>query len=117
MRDRVLFAIAFVVALVAGCNKAGGGGGKASRVAELCGSTTNLPAEQCRCIGEKAAADLSPLALDFLVASLEKQEQRVTELRGQLSLEEAMKAGMFMVNAPRACGAAAAGLPTPEKTP
>jgi hypothetical protein len=116
MRYRVLFAIACVLAIVAGCKVGGGGGGTASRVAELCSGTTNLTAELCRCIGEKAQSDLSPQAGDLLIAILDKQEQRAAELRGKLPVDEVMKAGMFMVNAPAACGAAAA-VPPPEKTP
>lgn len=118
MRYRVRFAIACMLAIVAGCKAGGGGGGgTASRVAELCSSTTNLTAELCRCIGEKAESDLSPQAGDLLIAILDKQEQRAAELRGKLPVDEVMKAGMFMVNAPAACGAAAGTVPTPEKTP
>jgi len=105
--------MAFTCALVAGCSQAGG---QENRVAELCNTTTNMGAELCRCVGDKAESDLSPGALEFLVASLEQQEQRTEKLRGKLSVEELMSAGMFMTSAPAACAKAAAA-PTPEQTP
>lgn len=113
MIHRLLTALVCAAAAVAGCNTAGADA-DAGRFTELCGSTTNMSPEVCRCLGDKAEADLSPLAREFLVASLAKEEARVTELRGRLTVEETMKAGMFMVNGPRACGGAAADLPAKE---
>jgi hypothetical protein len=114
MTRRLLAGLVCTVAAFAGCNKPGANAG---RFTELCGSTTNMTPEVCRCLGEKAEADLSPQAREFLVATLEKQGDRVIELPGKLSVEETMKAGMFMVNGPRACGGSAADLPSKETTP
>ena len=114
MTRRLLAGLVCTAAAIAGCNKAGADAG---RFTELCGSTTNMSPEVCRCLGEKAEADLSADAREFLVATLEKKEDRVNELRGKLSMEETMQAGMFMVNGPRACGGAAADLPARETTP
>lgn len=114
MTHRLLAGLVCAAAAIAGCQKTGADAG---RFTDLCGSTTNMSPEVCRCLGEKAETELSPRAREFLVASLAKQEARVTELRGKLTVEEAMKAGMFMVNGPRACGGAAADLPAKETTP
>lgn len=114
MTRRLFAGLLGIAAAIAGCNKAGADAG---RFTQLCGSTTNMSPEVCRCLGDKAEAELSRQAREFLVATLEKQDDRVTELRGKLSVEETMKAGMFMVNGPRACGGAASDLPAKEKTP
>ncbi len=79
------------------------------RLATACHATTNMGETICACVAKKAGADLSPDGLEFLVAMLEKNEARMAELRGRLSLPDAAQAGMFMVNAPAACARGAAG--------
>ena len=107
MRHRIPLVIVGALMLVLGCGSAGGdSGGKANRVAELCGTTTNLNAAVCRCIGEKAESDLQGETRELLIAILEKQDQRSAELRAKLPVGEVMKAGMFMVNTPRTCSGA-----------
>lgn len=104
MRYRITLAIAGALTLVVGCKRAGGDSvGKANRVAELCGTTTNMGAAVCRCIGEKAETELKGETHELLIAMLEKQDQRSAELRAKLPVQEVMKAGMFMVNTPKTC--------------
>lgn len=79
-----------------------------NRIAELCTTTTNIGETLCRCVGDRAASDLTAPAREFLAASLEqKDESQLAELRGKLTLEEMMQAGMFMTKAPAACAQAA----------
>ena len=73
------------------------------RMSALCQETTNLSQELCDCMAEKAETDLSPNARKFLVATMEKDSERASELRGQLTLDEAAKAGLFFVSAPASC--------------
>jgi hypothetical protein len=54
-------------------------------------------------MADKTEADLSPNATKFLVSTMEKDGKRAAELRGQLTLDEAAKAGLFFVNAPASC--------------
>ena len=118
MRYRVSLALAGALTLVAGCNKAGGdNAGNANRVAELCGTTTNMSASVCRCIGEKAKTELQGETHDLLVAILEKQDERAAELRVKLPVQEVMKAGMFMVNTPKTCTGVDGAPETPGSTP
>lgn len=90
-------------ALAAGCTQ-GAADVSSNRIAELCNATTNIGENLCRCVGNKAETGLSERSREFLVATLEQgEESRLAELRGQLTLEELMKAGMFMTTAPAQC--------------
>lgn len=70
---------------------------------EACLSSSNLERPVCVCCGQKAESRLSPLAFEFLVATLRKDKAKVDELRPKLSMQESMEAGMFMVGTPAEC--------------
>ena len=70
---------------------------------EACLSSSNLERAICECCAAKAEAELSPLGFEFLTASLQGDHAKTAQLRGQLQIPEAMKTGMFMVNAPKRC--------------
>ena len=99
------------VATVVACRGATTGGTSSARLTEICKTTTNMSAQVCDCVGKKADADLSPDALAFLVASMDKQEAKAAELRSKLTLQEVTKAGMFFVSAPASCATSAAEKP------
>jgi hypothetical protein len=101
--------VVFAVALLGlGCGSGSdkgpeGAAALTQRLATACHATSNMGETICACVAKKAGEDLSPDALEFLVASLEKNEARVAELRGGLSMTDATQAGMFMVTAPAHC--------------
>lgn len=68
-----------------------------------CMETSNLGEAICACTARKAREDLSETGYAFLLATLQQDEERAEELRGELRIQEAMQAGMFMVNAPKEC--------------
>lgn len=73
--------------------------------AEVLQENANMPAEVAECIAELADDELSDDARAFLVASMQSDDDEVTELRGELSITELAAAGTFMVSAATRCGA------------
>lgn len=72
---------------------------------DACLEMLNLDEQICRCMADKAKEDLSETAFKFLLATLQEDQARTEQLRRELSLQEAMQAGMFLVHAPADCGA------------
>jgi len=70
---------------------------------EACGSAYNLGEPICECLAEKADERLTPDGFAFLVASMNDDDQETARLRGKLDMNEALEAGMFMVNTPQEC--------------
>ena len=85
------------------------GGGQASRLADICKESTNLQAEICDCVADRAETELSPAARELLLAMLEKDEDLSASLRARLSIEDATNVATFFVRAPAACAAEKAG--------
>jgi hypothetical protein len=71
--------------------------------AKACLSSSNLDEPMCKCLASKADERLSPEGFAFLVASMNKDNQKAQSLRSKLDMAEAMDAGMFMVNTPQEC--------------
>ncbi len=94
-------ALGALLGFTAGCG--GGGDSGIAEFAAACAKTTNLNDEICECIAEHAVEELTPTAFGFLVASMSGNEEKTVELRGQLGVEDAMQAGMFMTSAPAKC--------------
>lgn len=84
-----------VLLLVTAC--AGAGGFQAEFV-DACTSSTNMDEAVCECMAEKAETDLSEDEREFVLAALKEDEARTTELRAELGVDGAMRAGMFMTN-------------------
>lgn len=59
----------------------------------------------CKCVSNKADSDLSEDGVAFLVAMITEDEANTDRLRSELSMQEVVKAGMFMTKAPAACAA------------
>jgi hypothetical protein len=76
----------------------GGAAVDGSDIAAACEKSTNMGPAICDCLGRKANQDLSGDERAFVVAALTENEAETTRLRSELSLESAMKAGMFMTN-------------------
>jgi hypothetical protein len=90
VRQRITF---LVPLLLAGC---GASGGFQQEFVDACTSSSNLDRPVCRCMAEKAEADLSDDERAFLLAVLRKDEARVGELQNRLGVAGAMRAGTFM---------------------
>jgi len=97
MTTRSLFFLAFPFFLAA-CSESA-----EDKLTEACVSGTNIDRAICECCSVKANESLSPLAVEFLTATLNKDDAKTDELRGQLTLQDLMEAGMFMVGTPAEC--------------
>lgn len=72
---------------------------------DACLETSNMSEQICRCAADKAKEDLSETGFNFLLATLQEDQARTEQLRGELSMQEAMQAGMFLTKVPAKCGA------------
>jgi hypothetical protein len=77
--------------------------GTEEKFTEACVASSNLEPHICACCAQKARARLSPLAFQFLIATLQDNQAAVDEMRPKLSVSESMQAGMFMVKTPGEC--------------
>ena len=91
---------AFAVLVLVACG--GGRNPSAEVLADACVSSSDLDAALCDCIAGKASDELSPRAVEFLVASM-RGDDRAAELRAELPLQEAIGAGTFITSAPARC--------------
>lgn len=82
---------------------------------KACLETTNMGETLCKCTSDKANQELSEDGYAFLVASLTQNESETERLRSKLTLEELMKAGLFMTKGPADCAAEAAGIERERK--
>ena len=101
MKREFWLAMGAAALVLAGCGDGGGStsGSERNRMVEACLSATNNERPMCECVADLARDELTPASFDMLLATLEEDEARAMRLRGQLSLEETMQSGMFMVNA------------------
>ena len=85
------------VALVAtvGCRAAGN---FQEEFTDACAQSGDLERPVCECLATKAEDELSDTEQQFLLAALREDEARTAELRVELGIEGAMRAGMFMTN-------------------
>ncbi|MEM9233910.1 MAG: hypothetical protein AAGA69_06680 [Pseudomonadota bacterium] len=91
-----------VAGWLAACSGASGAP-KAKQISEACQMSSNLGDRVCSCVGEMAMTELSEDGRIFLDASLRKDEARAKEASRNMSMEETVTAGTFMVRAPVAC--------------
>ena len=75
---------------------------------KACTSSSNLSQAVCECSAKKARGELSADGFAFLVASLEGDDAATAKLRGKLPIDQAMKAGTFMLRGPSQCAKEAA---------
>ena len=102
------------VLLACGGGGDGADGALAGRIAAACQASTNMEKALCDCVGEEAGRELPAKAQQLLLAMLEEDMERAETLRGEVSIEEAMTAGTFMVRAPATCARRGVGAPAPE---
>ncbi|WP_421785746.1 hypothetical protein [Hyphobacterium sp.] len=77
--------------------------GSGDDFAAACLNATNNSPEICECMAEQADDALTGDAREFLIASMNDENERVLAMRGELSVEEMSVAGMFLVNATVEC--------------
>jgi hypothetical protein len=106
-RMKALLTSLVVIATAACGAGAGGAGGDdddfEAEFTQACGEFSNLEPELCSCMAGKAQNELSEDERNFLLASIRDDEAETERLRPQLSLDGAMRVGMFMTNV-TACG-------------
>lgn len=71
--------------------------------AAACLNATNNSPAMCECMADRAEDGLTGDAREFLIASMNDENERVMSMRGELSVEEMSVAGMFLVNASVEC--------------
>ncbi len=96
-------ALLFMAALIAlGCDTEV----EVQKMVNACLDKTNMGQAICECTANLASAELSPLSFRFLTASLGEDEALAKKLKGEMSIDELMAAGMFMANGPARCARA-----------
>ena len=99
MKDSSRYSALVVSLFVFAC----GGGDAEQEFTDACTSSSNLGEAVCECLANQAQEDLSDKGIEFLIAGMSGDMDRTEELRGELDVDEAMAAGMFMVHAPASC--------------
>lgn len=102
MKKRYTAVLSLAVAFVCGACSGGGGGNTAAEFVAAC-TGTGLGQAVCECASRKAKEQLTEDSFAFLVATLQKDEDKTTALRQKLSVPELTGAGMFMVSGPAQC--------------
>ena len=74
-------------------------------IALACGSASAMSPAACSCVGTEAAANLSPLEQDFVLASLLGDAEATAALRRQMSEDSVTRASVFLIDAPARCAA------------
>lgn len=105
MRTRTTLLGAGTLLAVIAC---GGSGTDATvdKFVEGCLSSTNLERAFCECAAGNASEELSPEGFAFVAATFTDDDEAIEMLRNELSMTEAVSAGMFMVNAYKDCAPA-----------
>ena len=80
-------------------------GGDAQQAAfiEACTSSSNMGEEICDCVADLAQEELSDSGFNFLVASMQGDTAASQQMVGEMTVEEATAAGLFMLSAPANC--------------
>ncbi len=108
-RMKIGTAVSAMVSALAVQSCGAGGSDAADRLAEACMASTNMGRSMCECVANRAEEDLSDNAFEFVIASLNEDEDRAEQLRGELDMTELAQAGMFMTQAPAHCAGLAPG--------
>lgn len=82
------------------------------RFVEACGNQTNMDQAICECLADRGETELSDNAKTMLLATIEGNEEVAREMRSELSMADAMQAGLFMTEA-GSCAAELGGARTP----
>lgn len=79
--------------------------GEKGSVIQSCNLVFQIPHDGCVCFGNKASKDLNKRQREFLVAVMDKDDQKAEEIRKKLSPAEAMETMDFMNRARMECAA------------
>ena len=72
---------------------------------EACVSSSSMGEEICKCVAGLASEELSDDGLNFLIASMQGDTAAAQQMAGEMTIQEATDAGLFMVSAPANCAA------------
>lgn len=100
---RPMFFSLLVLGLLSSCGDGASVSQNKAKLVQLCGSELNVPDGVCDCISDTAEEELTPDGIAFVVAALEKDDAKTTELRGKMPFDEMTKSAMFMATAPANC--------------
>jgi len=98
--------LVFLIVSLVGLSSCGDGASVSqnkAKLVQLCGSELNVPEGVCDCISDTAEEELTPDGIAFVVAALEKDDAKTTELRSKMPFDEMTKSAMFMATAPANC--------------
>ncbi len=120
MRNLLIVTMGALALGLSGCGDGGGssdGGGSGdgvsgserNRFVQTCLNETNMEQPICECLADTARDELTAGSFEMLLASIEGDDARATQLRSELTMEELTASGMFMVNTPGRCAAQAGG--------
>lgn len=98
--------------LLAGC----GGGDNTNTISRgdrndlqaACEANTNTGEEVCSCVADLARDELSPHAFHMVLASVQGNNERASQLSGQLTMEENTEAAAFIFGSFAQCAQAGA---------
>ena len=96
-------ALGLGVAMAASLFVTQGAAGTSETLQAECSAQINLPDSACRCIGEKAEAELNDKQQRMVVAQVTKDKTLAAQLRTQMTVAEMTEAAQFMMDAPGAC--------------
>jgi len=92
---------AFGVCIIQACT----GDAQTAAFIEACMSSSNMGEEICECAAELAREELSENGFDFLVTSMHGDSTAAQQMVGEMTVQEATAAGLFMISAPANCAA------------
>ena len=69
-----------------------------------CGVQLNLSATGCRCVADKAGAELNDVQQAFVAAQVTKNMAEIMRIQGGMTQNEMIGAGTFMTMIVQACG-------------
>lgn len=91
------------LAIIVGVSACGGSPISHTELVDACNEAGNWSEKTCQCIADKAMGDLSSDGQRLLYASLTEDRELAEKLTHEMSLDEATKASMFMVDTVLSC--------------
>ena len=81
------------------------GDGQTAALKEACMNSSSMGEEICECVADLASEELSDAGISFLIASMQGDAAAAQQMTGEMTIQEATAAGLFMVSGPANCAA------------
>ena len=94
-------AVALGFCIVQACS----GDAQTAAFMEACVNSSSMGEDICECVAGLASEELSEEGLSFLIASMQGDTAAAQQMAGEMTIQEATDAGLFMVSAPANCAA------------